>query len=80
MKRRKPVFRARLDQDRAWERLSLLNLSQNDLARRIGRSPGFVSDLFNGRRYAAGETSRRLMAVLGVARFEDLFILEETDD
>ena len=79
MKRVKPAFRARLDPDKAWERLHVLNMSQNELARRIGRSPRFVSDLFHGRRYASGETRRRLMAVLEVARFEDLFVLEETD-
>ena len=79
MKRKKPAFRARLDPDKAWELLNVLNISQCELARLIGRSPGFVSDLFNGRRYASGETRRRLMEVLGVAHFEDLFILEETD-
>ncbi len=80
MKRRKPAFRARLDQGKAWERLNVLNISQNELARRIGRSQGFVSELFNGRRYASAETRRRLMAVLGVARFEDLLILEENGE
>ena len=80
MKRVKPSFRARLDPDRAWERLHVLNMSQNELARHIGRSPRFVSDLFHGRRYASGETRRRLMEVLQVNSFEDLFILEETDD
>ena len=80
MRRRKPAFRARLDPDRAWERLSVLNMSLNELARRIGRSRSFVSDLFHGRRYASGETRRRLMEVLQVNSFEDLFILEETDD
>ena len=80
MKRRKPAFRARLNPDQTWERLNVLNMSQNELARRIGRSRSFVSDLFHGRRYAAAETRRRLMWVLEVARFEDLFILEETDD
>ena len=80
MKRKMPVLRTRLDPDKAWERLKVLNMSQGDLARLIGRSPGFVSDLFNGRRYASGETRRRLMEVLGVTRFEDLFILEETDE
>ena len=59
MKRRKPAFRARLNPDQAWERLNVLNMSQNELARRIGRSRRFVSDLFNGRRYASGETRRR---------------------
>jgi len=80
VKRVKLAFRARLDQERAWERLNVLNMSQNELARRIGRSPRFVSDLFHGRRYASGETRRRLMEVLQVTSFEDLFILEETDD
>ncbi len=80
MKRRKPAFRARLDQDKAWERLNVLNISQNELARRIGRSQGFVSELFNGRCYASGETRRRLMDALGVTRFEDLFVLEETGE
>ncbi len=80
MKRVKPAFRARLDPDRAWERLHVLNMSQNELARRIGRSPSFVSDLFHGRRCASGETRRRLMEVLQVNRFEDLFIMEENDD
>ena len=80
MKRRKPVFRARLRQGRAWERLNVLNMSQNELARRMGRSQGFVSDIFNGRRYASGETRRQFMDALGVTRFDDLFILEETDE
>ena len=80
MKRRKPAFRARLDQDKAWARLNVLNMSQNELARRIGRSQGFVSELFNGRRCASADTRRRLMDVLQVTRFEDLFILEENDE
>ena len=80
MKRRKPAFQARLDQDKAWERLNVLNMSQNELARRIGRSQGFVSELFNGRRCASADTRRRLMEVLQVTRFEDLFILEENGE
>ena len=80
MKRVKPAFRARLDPAKAWERLNALDMSQNELARLIGRSRGFVSDLFSGRRCASGETRRRLMEALGVAHFEDLFILEETYD
>ena len=80
MKRREPAFRSRLDQDKAWARLNVLNMSQNELARRIGRSQGFVSELFNGRRCASADTRRRLMEVLQVTRFEDLFILEENDE
>ena len=80
MKRMKPSFRSRLDPEKARERLNVLNISQRELSRLIGRSPNFVSDLFTGRRCASGETRRRLMEAVGVARFEDLFILEETDD
>ena len=58
----------------------MLNMSQNELARRIGRSQGFVSELFNGRRCASADTRRRLMEVLQVTRFEDLFILEENGE
>ena len=80
MKRRKPGYRTRLDQRKAWALLHQLNMSQNELARRIGRSSGYVSDLFNGRRCAAAETRQQIMDVLGVTRFEDLFYLEENDD
>lgn len=80
MKRKKPAYRARLDQRKAWALLNQLNMSQNELARRIGKSSGFVSDLFNGRRCASAETRQQIMDMLGVTRFEDLFYLEETDD
>lgn len=80
MKRKKPAYRARLDQRKAWALLNQLNISQNELARRSGRSSGFVSDLFNGRRCASPETRQQFMDVLDVTRFEDLFYLEETDD
>ena len=80
MKRRKPAFRVRLDQRKAWERLNVLNMSQNELARRIGRTSGYVSQMLNGERCPAPETRKRLMKVLEVSRFEDLFLLEENGD
>ena len=80
MKRRKPAFRVRLDQRKAWERLNVLNMSQNELARRIGRTSGYVSQMLNGERCPAPETRKRLMKVLEVSRFEDMFLLEENGD
>ena len=80
MKRRRPAFRVRLDQRKAWARLNALNMSQNELARRIGRSSGYVSLMFNGERCPSPETRKRLMEVLQVSRFEDLFYLEENGD
>ena len=80
MKRRKPAFRVRLDQRQAWARMNVLNLTQNDLARLIGRTSGYVSQMFSGERCPAPETRKRLMAALEVTRFEELFILEENRD
>ena len=80
MKRRKPAFRVRLDQRKAWARLNALNLSQNEVARRIGRTSGYVSLMFNGERCPAPDTRKRLMEVLQVSRFEDLFYMEEDGD
>ena len=80
MKRRKPAFRVRLDQRKAWALLNKLNMSQNELARRISRNSGYVSQLMNGERCPSPETRKRLMEVLGVTRFEDLFILEENPE
>ena len=80
MKRRKPAFRVHLDQRRAWARMNVLNLTRNDLARLIGRTSGYVSQMLSGERCPAPETRKRLMAALQVDCFEDLFILEENDD
>ena len=80
MKRRKPAFRVLLDQRQAWARMNVLNLTRNDLARLIGRTSGYVSQMLSGERCPAPETRKRLMAALQVDCFEDLFILEENDD
>ena len=80
MKRRRPAFRVRLDQRKAWARMNELNLSQNEVARRSGRTSGYVSLIFNGERCPSPETRKRLMEVLQVSRFEDLFYMEENGD
>ncbi|MYC38734.1 MAG: helix-turn-helix transcriptional regulator, partial [Chloroflexi bacterium] len=56
-----------------------LNLTQNELARRIGRSSGYLSQLINGERFPSAETRRRLMRVLGVTDFDVLFVQERVD-
>ncbi len=80
MKRRKPAFRVRLAHALRWARMNELNLSQNELGRRIGRSSGYVSLMLNGERCPSPEPRKRLMEVLQVSRSEDLFFLEENGD
>ena len=76
MKRRQPSSRVKLNPDRVWELLNRLNMSQNELARLAGISSGYLSQLMTGTRRPSAELRRRLMEVLDVTRFDDLFILE----
>ena len=66
----------RLKTEALWERLALLGRSQNWLARQIGISPGYLSTLVNERRAPSGRIRRRMQDVLGMAEFDDLFLLE----
>ena len=70
----------RLDTAALWERLALLNRSQNWLAREIGVSPGYVSMLVNEGRAPSGRIRTRMLKALGVNDFHQLFKLEEMDD
>ena len=80
MKRRRPGFRVRLKTEVVWELLNRLNLSQNQLAQRVGIASGYMSQLMNGQRFASPQVRRRLMDVLGVTDFDYLFILEKVDE
>ena len=61
-----------------WELLDRLGISQNELARRCGFSPGhlwmLMNGLMNGKRSPSPHTRRSLMEVLGVDDFDLLFI------
>jgi transcriptional regulator with XRE-family HTH domain len=52
--------------------LARLNISQNELARTIGLTSGFMSQLLTGRRLAGPVTRRRLMGALPLD-FDQLF-------
>ena len=63
-----------------WDLLDRLGISQNELARRCGFSPGHLSMLMNGKRSPSPRSRRRLMEVLGVDDFDLLFITELPND
>ena len=76
MKGRRPASRVRLKQRCIWDRLDQLNISQNELARTVGITSGYLSQLMSGTRCPSAEMRQRLQNVLGIDSFEDLFILE----
>ena len=59
-----------------WQLLDQLDISQNQLARLAGISPGHLSLLMNGKRSPAPAVRRRLMKALGVDDFHVLFTME----
>ena len=54
-------------------------MSQTQLARRSGLSPGYLSLLMAGKRSPSPYARRRLQQVLGVRDFDRLFIIEPAD-
>ena len=76
MKGRRPASRVRLKQRCVWDRLDQLNMSQNELARTVGITSGYLSQLMSGTRCPSAEMRQRLQDVLGIDSFDDLFILE----
>ena len=76
MKGRRPASRVRLKQRCVWDRLDQLNMSQNELARTVGITSGYLSQLMSGTRCPSAEMRQRLQDILGIDSFDDLFILE----
>ena len=78
MKRRQPS-RVRLDPQKVWALLNRLNMTQNELARLLGTSSSYLSQLISGHRRPSAAFRKRMMNVLGVTDFDDLFYLEDVE-
>ena len=63
-----------------WELITERNMSQNELARKVGISSGYLSQLISGRKCPSPEVRRKLQAALEVDSFKDLFLMEYGDD
>ena len=79
MSGRRPRRRILLNAQALWKRLDLLNMTQNELARRAGVTSGYISLLVGGRRCPSPELRGRFMEILGVTDFHELFIVEELE-
>ena len=79
-RRRRGRTVVRLDTAALWERLAIMNRSQNWLAREIGVSPSYVSMLVNEGRTPSGRVRKRMLKALGLTDFHQLFRMEVQDD
>ena len=78
MKRRQPS-RVRLDPQKVWALLNRLNMTQNELARLLDTSSSYLSQLMSGKRRPSAAFRKRMMDVLGLTDFDDLFYLEDVE-
>ena len=77
MKARKPMVK--VNPRAVWDQLARLNMSQNDMARRIGISSGHLSRLISGSRNPSPRMRSRLQEALDCPEFDKLFIVVRTD-
>lgn len=71
--------RVLLKREAFWVRLDRLNISQNELARRLGITTGHLSRLVNGQRRPSPALRRVLMETLECQEFDDLFFVVNDD-
>ena len=69
-------LRATLKPDPVWAFLDERDISQNELARLVGISSGYFSQLMSGAAHPSPEVRERLQRELGIADFDDLFSIE----
>ena len=69
-------LRVRLKPDPLWAFLEERDISQNELARLVGISSGYLSQLMSGGAHPSLEVRQRLLRVLGATDFDDLFTIE----
>ena len=75
-RRRTSRPRVRLNPQAVWEHLRRRDMTQNELARAEGITPGHISLLMNDRRSPSPDVRRRLQEALRVTDFDELFSLE----
>jgi len=57
--------------------LARRNLSQNWLAKRVGTTSGYMSQMMAGKRYPSPIMRRKILKVLKDCEFDDLFTLQD---
>ena len=79
MSARRPRRRILASAPAFWDRMDVLNISQNQLADLVGCSVSHLSLVLNGKRSPSPRKRQRMQEVLG-AGFDELFYMEEADE
>ncbi len=77
MQRAKRPIPLRVNNVVIWRYLTKENLAQNELAKRLGISSGYMAQLIGGGRSPSPNLRRRMLEVLSPLSFEDVFVLSD---
>jgi transcriptional regulator with XRE-family HTH domain len=71
------MLRVKLNREFVEMVLARRNLSQNGLARNLGVSSGYISQIMTGRRFISAKMRQRMLRYFRGYTFNDLFIIED---
>ena len=74
------TIRVRLNQAAVLRAIARRNMSQNMLAIRVGSSSGYISQIMCGTRNPSPRMREKLQSVLSPLTFDDIFIIEESEN
>ena len=77
MERAKRPVSVRINNIVVWEYLTKQNLAQNELAKRLGISSGYMAQLISGSRSPSPKLRRKMLDVLSPLSFGELFVLKK---
>lgn len=71
------LLKVRVNAKALWDAIARQNITQNELASRLGVSSGYMSQLVCGTRCPSPNLRRRMLELLTPLTFDDLFIVED---
>jgi transcriptional regulator with XRE-family HTH domain len=71
------LLKVRVNSKVLWDAIARQNITQNELASRLGISSGYMSQLVCGTRCPSPRLRRKMLELLTPLTFDDLFIVED---
>jgi transcriptional regulator with XRE-family HTH domain len=71
------LIKVKVNSKSLWDAVARQNLTQNEMAAKLGISTSYMSQIVSGTRYPSPALRRRMLDVLSPLDFDDLFIIEE---
>lgn len=74
------MYRVRVNPKTLWDAIARHNMSQNEFARRLEITSGYMSQLVCGTRCPSPQLRRKMLEQLNPLTFDELFIVIDGND